>query len=83
MNANAQNSPILEDTPQDNPRRSLLKTLSWRFIASLDTFVIAYIATGKAAVSGGIVGAEVFTKMALYYLHERGWSRVRWGRNKR
>lgn len=83
MNADTQNPALLEDTPQDNARRSLLKTLSWRFIASLDTFIIAFIATGEISTSGGIVTAEVFTKMALYYLHERGWSRVRWGRNKR
>ncbi|MBI1216094.1 MAG: DUF2061 domain-containing protein [Alphaproteobacteria bacterium] len=60
-------------------RRSLAKTLSWRFIASLDTFVISYIATGSITIGATIVGAEFFTKIILYYLHERGWAHIRWG----
>ena len=59
--------------------RSVLKTISWRAFASVDTFVIAYIATGEVKIGAMIVGAEVVTKMVLYYLHERGWAHIRWG----
>lgn len=67
---------------QDAAKRSLLKTLSWRALASVDTFVIAYLATGKITIGATIVSAEIFTKMTLYYVHERGWAHVRWGAGK-
>jgi uncharacterized membrane protein len=60
-------------------KRSLAKTLSWRTIASLDTFVISCLATGSVKTGAAIVGAEFITKLALYYLHERGWAHIVWG----
>lgn len=30
-------------------RRSLAKTFSWRALASIDTFIIAYLVTGEAS----------------------------------
>lgn len=60
-------------------KRSLAKTISWRALASIDTFLIAYIVTGEVSAGAFIVSAEVVTKMVLYYLHERGWSHIKWG----
>ena len=60
-------------------RRSLAKTITWRITGSLDTFVLGYIITGQLKLGAMIAGAEVVTKMLLYYLHERGWAHVRWG----
>jgi uncharacterized membrane protein len=59
--------------------RSLAKTCTWRLVASLDTFVLSYLITGRLMYAGSIAGAEVFTKMLLYYVHERGWAHVTWG----
>lgn len=53
---------------------SVLKAISWRFVASADTFLIAFIVTGHVAGAAGIAGFEVFTKMAIYYGHERLWT---------
>jgi uncharacterized membrane protein len=61
------------------PARSLAKTVTWRMLGSFDTFLIAYITTGQAKIGLTIASAEVLTKIALYYLHERGWAHVRWG----
>ena len=58
-------------------RRSLLKTITWRIIATCDTFVISYLITGQLAWASAIASLEVFTKIGLYYLHERGWSRIK------
>jgi len=60
-------------------RRSIAKTLSWRFLASLDTFFLSWLITGNFIFAGSIASAEVLTKMGLYYLHERGWDSIRWG----
>ncbi|MDC3131369.1 DUF2061 domain-containing protein [Pelagibacteraceae bacterium] len=60
-------------------KRSFAKALSWRFFASLDTFLISYIITGKLSWAGSITLLEIITKTVLYYLHERGWNKVNWG----
>lgn len=52
---------------------SALKTLSWRVIGTLDTILISYLLTGKFDLALGIGGIEVFSKMILYYIHERAW----------
>ena len=69
----------IEGTGHANRKRSLVKTLTWRCIATTDTIIITRLVTGSWT-AGAIVGsAEVFTKMILYYLHERGWSASDWG----
>ena len=62
-------------------KRSALKALSWRILASLDTFLISYLITGKISWAAGIASVEVLTKMILYYGHERVWAKVKWGNN--
>ena len=59
--------------------RSLAKTFSWRFLASIDTFILGWIVTGNMVFAGSIASLEVLTKLVLYYLHERAWARVLWG----
>ena len=60
-------------------RRSLVKTLTWRILATTDTFLISWLITGEITYAGAIAGVEVLTKMGLYYAHERGWSKIKWG----
>ena len=60
-------------------RRSLLKTLSWRTIASLDTFPITWLVTGSPTAGLTVSGLEIITKMCLYYFHERAWIRNKYG----
>jgi sulfate adenylyltransferase subunit 1 (EFTu-like GTPase family)/uncharacterized membrane protein len=59
--------------------RSIAKTVSWRATGSLDTFVIAALMTGNSKLAGGVAIAEILTKTALYYVHERAWALVPWG----
>jgi uncharacterized membrane protein len=60
--------------------RSLAKAVSWRVVGSLDTFGLSFLVTGHAGHAASIAAAEVVTKIGLYYLHERGWRRIAWGR---
>ena len=62
--------------------RTLLKTISWRITGTLDTFLVAYLVTGKIGLAASIGGIEVFTKMFLYYWHERIWTNVKYGKEK-
>ena len=59
-------------------RRSLAKTLTWRVLATTDTFIISWFITGTWTLAGAIAGIEVITKMFLYYGHERLWNRFSW-----
>ena len=61
-------------------KRSLIKSITWRIVASLDTFVIAWLVTGKSSWAGIIAMFEVLTKTFLYYFHERGWNYILWGK---
>ena len=61
-------------------KRSLIKTVTWRTIASLDTFFIVWLVTKKISWAGTIASLEIITKMILFYLHERGWNYIKWGK---
>ncbi len=63
--------------------RSLTKAVTWRMTGSLDTFVISFILTGRLTLAGSIAGTELVTKIVLYYLHERIWAVIPWGRHRR
>ena len=60
--------------------RSLVKAVSWRLLGSMDTFVISFFVTGKLTFALSIASVETFTKIALYYFHERIWAMVPSGR---
>ena len=54
--------------------RTIYKTLSWRVLATVITFIIAgEILNTKDNTALYIAGIEVFTKSLLYYMHERLW----------
>lgn len=60
--------------------RSILKAICWRLTGTIDTFVISYLVTGKFRFAISISFFEIFTKITLYYLHERLWNRISTGR---
>ena len=59
--------------------RSILKSLTWRLIASFTTFVLAYTIFSQTdcpdvlAKSSIVAGLEFVLKILIYYLHERAW----------
>lgn len=62
-----------------SPKRSGMKALTWRIIATLDTFLIALLITKEPVIAASIIGIEIVTKFGLYYFHERAWSLSEWG----
>ena len=68
--------------PKDQPRRSLLKAISWRATGTVDTIVVSFLVTGRLKLAFSIGFVELFTKIGLYYLHERVWNRIGFGRAK-
>jgi len=60
--------------------RHIAKTITWRIIGTLDTMGLAWLITGDPMMGLKIGGVEVFTKMILYYLHERAWYKIPFGK---
>ena len=54
-------------------KRHVMKAISWRILGTIDTMLIAGVLTGNWKLGLSIGGVEVFTKMVLYYFHERVW----------
>jgi len=59
---------------KDSHKRSLLKSISWRLMATFISLIIVFAATGDYVITG-IVGILDFTiKLVAYYIHERLWT---------
>ncbi len=66
----------------DTRQRSLIKGISWRFLGTIDTFILACLFFNSIKIAAPIAVTEVFSKVILYYLHERSWNLIAWGRLK-
>ena len=67
----------------DSKKRHILKTFSWRLLGTLDTILIGWLISGDPFIGLKIGVAEVLTKMALYYLHEKAWYKSNFGLESR
>lgn len=62
-----------------NNKRSILKSLTWRLVATLITGFIVYYWTGEAIAAASVMGIDVVIKLLAYYFHERAWVKVPYG----
>ena len=60
----------------ENHFRSLVKGASWRLVGTIDTIFLSLIFIGKIGKAFSIGGIELFTKIFLFYLHERIWMKL-------
>ena len=60
--------------------RSFVKAVSWRLTGSMDTMIISFLITGRIKWALTISGVELFTKVFLFYVHERVWNKISFGR---
>ena len=65
----------------DAPIRSLVKTISWRLTGSFSTFLISFIILGNFTIAGSIAVIQIIANTTLYYIHERFWDRITWGKS--
>jgi uncharacterized membrane protein len=54
--------------------------VSWRVTGTADTFLISWLITGQVLLASGIALTEVMTKVFLFWLHERVWNKITWGK---
>ena len=67
----------------ESRKRHIAKTITWRFIGTLDTMLLAWLISGNPLTGLKIGFAEVITKMLLYYFHERTWYKINYGLDER
>jgi len=66
----------------ETKKRSILKAISWRTVATITTAVLVFIFTGQFALALTIGLLEVFAKMGLYFFHERLWQKISFGKKE-
>ncbi|PRX48038.1 DUF2061 domain-containing protein [Salegentibacter salegens] len=69
-----------KDRTSEKPLRSILKTVSWRIVGTIDTIVISWILTEEIETALAIGSVELVTKMILYFGHERLWNMISFGK---
>jgi len=67
---------------KETNKRSIVKGISWRIVATTTTIIIVYVFFGRLdlAIAAGMI--ETVLKIALYWAHERIWQKLRWGKKK-
>jgi uncharacterized membrane protein len=67
----------------DSNARSLAKAVSYRVLGSAGTALVVYVFSGNLPLSAGVGALDIFLKIGLYFLHERLWNHISFGRPKR
>jgi len=63
----------------ESRKRHIAKTVTWRFVGTIDTMILAWLISGDPMIGMKVGFTEVVTKMILYYLHERVWYKISFG----
>ena len=64
----------------DTTRRTLAKAITWQLLGLVVTTTLGYVATGSVTAGGALALSSALVGFVCYALHERLWSRIRWGR---
>jgi uncharacterized membrane protein len=65
---------------KDGHPRTATKMITWRIVVNFSNFLIPYFMTGSLGQAGAFFTIAVFVNMTLFYLHERGWNLISWGK---
>ncbi len=67
---------------KESHSRSVLKAITWRVTATTTTTVVTYFVTGELTIALTVGFFEFIIKIFIYYLHERAWLAVGFGKIK-
>lgn len=62
--------------------RSVAKAVSWRLLGTVTTSVLVFVFTRRLVLSLAVGALEFTSKIGLFWLHERAWDRIRFGRRR-
>ena len=63
--------------------RSIAKAVSYRILGSVSTGLIFFVLTGRFSLSVGAGAADFVVKIGLYFVHERLWNHINFGRERK
>ena len=66
----------------ESHKRTLMKTATWRVVATGITACVAYFLTGQIRIAASIGLLDMVLKLGAYFAHERLWLRTSYGRPK-
>lgn len=66
--------------PDEHPKRSFIKAITYRLVIMISDGVIIYLITRRTDVAVSVILLSNLASTVLYYLHERVWVGIRWGR---
>jgi adenylylsulfate kinase len=58
------------------------KALSWRVLGTIATSLLVFLFTRRLVLSLAVGAAEFVSKIGLFWLHERVWDRLRFGKRQ-
>ncbi len=61
--------------------RSIAKAVSYRILGSTTTALIFFVLTGKMSLSLGAGALDMVLKIGAYFIHERIWNHINFGRS--
>ena len=67
---------------RDRPFGSALQTLSWHIVGSVTTTALVFIFTRRLVLSLTVGAVEFGSKVGLFWLHQRFWDRLAWGKQR-
>ncbi len=65
---------------RETPIRSVAKAVSWRVIATLTTGLLVFALTQRSDIAFSVGLLDAIVKLLLYFLHERVWNGLGFGR---
>jgi uncharacterized membrane protein len=66
----------------NSKKRSLAKTITYRLISSGIGFLVVWVLSDNVKASAMFSVAELIYKPLQYYIHERVWQRIKWGKHE-
>ena len=64
----------------ENHTRSIVKALTYRALIVFSDSIIVYLVTRRYDLTLGFVAVSNIISTALYFLHERAWNNIHWGK---
>ena len=66
----------------DRTYRTIAKAVTWQLWGLVVMTLIAYLVTGSVSEGGAVAVVGAIAGTLSYFVHERVWSRIGWGRHR-
>lgn len=68
------------DSSVETMKRSVVKMITYEIIILSLNFIVVYLITGRARIAFGFVVISSIYTMLSYFLHDRIWDSIKWGK---